>query len=82
MRNFTRSIDLLVTRALAILTKLPNLTAEEIQASNNMLFPVKTTMLFPETFGKQFVWGENNSKGKNEQMTSQPSMDALWSHQS
>jgi hypothetical protein len=30
---------------------------------------VKTTMLFPETFGKQFVWGENNSKGKNEQMT-------------
>lgn len=82
MRNFTWSIDLLVTRAIAILTKLPNLTAEEIYVSDSGLLQVKTTMLLPETFGKQFVWGEKNSKGKNEQMTTQPSMDALWSHQS
>lgn len=71
-----------MTRAIAILTKLPNLTAEEIYVSDSGLLQVKTTMMLPETSGKPFVWGEKNNKGKNEQMTTQPSMDALWSHQS
>lgn len=43
------------------LTRFLKLTAEDRGASYSELFQVETTMLFVETLGEQFVWGESNS---------------------